>query len=182
MVPAAQCLVGARAGEAHARRAIFDAADHRQGHAAGVDGGRGHRHHELVVFAARGGVSTRCPAQGLRDQAHVFVQRQRIEVDDQRDTAALREPRQVGGQAVGDVHHRVHVRGEQRAVGQAWMRAAMAFDAFVGTGQIAQRRVEQRSQAGGRLAERARHGDHVAGASTVATRRIDAGAAEHADR
>ena len=110
------------------------------------------------------------------------MQGQRVEVDRERDTAALRQPRQVGGQTVRHIHHRVHVRGEQRAVGEARVRAAVALDALVGTRQIAQRRVEQSGQAGSRFAERARHGDHVARAGTVATRRIDAGAAEHADR
>ena len=104
--------------------------DHRQRHATAFDVIGRECHHELVVLAACRRQDAWREPERTRDWWRVVVHRQRVEVDVELHAAATSESAQVGGDAVGDIHHRVDKWCECLTFNEPRMRAAMALDRF----------------------------------------------------
>ena len=97
------------------------------------------------------------------------------------DVAAPGEPRQVCGETVRAIHHRVGVRRKEYTLVEARVRTAVALHALVGARQVAERGVVQHGEPRRRLSEGAGHGEDVARARMAPARCVTA-APEHADR
>src|SRR6202011_837748 len=72
---------------------------------------------ELVVLTCRGTELERGLTQRGGDCPHAVLQRERGEVDLERDGTGLGEQGGVRGQAIGEIDHRAHARARQSAAG-----------------------------------------------------------------